>query len=1801
MGTPTCSPVENSKSERMTTPWTKWILNPTDGKIERMRSICDDTVCAFPKRERQIQDCDSTDVCPYWSGWTDWISNNSGVLRSRKCIRHSDLDFVHLDCPGETEEFVDCDVDSCGEWSPWSEWKFSREESTKEEVVFYDETDDTDELVMFQNENLVKYYERLRTCIAGKIGLPNCFGPDREEGSCFKSCPYWSEWSSWTSDPEDPKITDENGIKRTRECINEDSFKCEGDDTEYKQCDESSSVCPIWSEWAEWTAVKCSSLVPEHTECTRERKRKCTDRLNNNYDQLDCFGSSNEIQVCKEKGECPSVSGWSLQLDSSNRLVKNRSCLEKRYCYKPEIEIICDYENNIDCPYWSEWTDWKEIVPVLDSYFLAESNTIDQKNKKRRDYRSRRCINEHILYDHAESQRYKEHYCPGNDREERDFDCSGESCEVQPIKSKPRTQMEAGCEDITCPFWSEWSDWSDFGSLEALHQRGHVTNEELIEGSAIDEDLLDFLVFTENEAVTILDDFSDSNGIQSSQSMTKQYRTRECINLFTSSNFKTVRDNKNKYCPGEDLELRENPLAFDDWTEWSPVGNDPAGRQQRRQRACLTRVCDENDITDERDCDLVNCDIFTDWVETSRNATHVDYVRSCEGDNCVGETERTEILSGRHQRKLTSSVDCMSTCPKFSTWSEFKPTDDNSEMIRNRYCLNNYECEMVDKEICDDNKCVFWSTWSGWIKNFDGTRIDKRTRKCINGNIGDNGCKGNQSEKRINTDPFWSEWSKTSDCSVTCGEGLIAYSRFCTKPNECTDGDPLKLVKCKADVPCPQWVAWESWGDCSTTCGAGERTRLRECPSGGCAGDALQSEECNTDTKCPTWSEWSQPTKCSKDCGGGIKLRTRHCLHASNYECSLIFDDAKFISEDVCNTQECPMWSTWSLYSECSKSCGNGIKQRSRNCLYGDPTNCPGEAVQSSVCNNKECPRLSDWSYWSACSVTCGSGTKIRTRKCVHGANCDGELIETVECTLNNGVCPTLGQWSEWSKCSERCDGGTRSRARSCNNGIPGEKGCIASFDETEFCNESPCPFYTPWQRSKCSATCGGGFEAQSRSCKNLSEGLEDFCTEETVRLVPCNEQDCPLWSNWSEYGACSATCGTGKKLRTRECKNGYPGQRGCDVGTTEEYAQCNTGLCPAWTDWSIWSECSATCSPQQTDPSEIIEMPTKSRRRDCLFGNIGDIGCEGDAAEFDVCNTVICPHWTEWKETMPCTATCGGGLSLRTRLCINGTPNVTPECAGEEFENPECNTQECPFWSAWANQSECTATCGGGKVQRSRKCINGIAKQSPECLGDVNDLADCNTEACAFWTDWSEWSECTAQCDSGTKTRFRECTHGSAGDDGCKGDAVEVVQCQDAKCKTWTEWATWSSCSVTCARGSKTRDRKCVGEIGECKGSDNEAADCFAGDCPTWSVWKDATECPVTCGGGLMKIVRECYNGIIGMVGCQGEYEKVVTCNDEDCPKWNLWSEWTACTSTCGGGTRTARRKCLGGNRGQDGCRGDELRFEPCNMDPCIYWTEWNNWTNCQSICEDRDCINEEMCALAAKRQRHYRYRNCINGQIGESGCEGGREESKPCSDLPLCDQWAQWNPWSDCSKTCKPFDGENGQRVRSRGCNSLTREDPQERLCPGEATETQPCGSFPCTSKYEFDAVDDTICEPKYEDSWKTDCKGFKRQQRKCTEREIAEGECPDNGFLIENIECDLNCPDRRVRNRPSEFTIEKNPWFSDEIKNKIRNDEKQPETGGPLIKLKSSAGILKSSPFSTFHFHIIFSSFSSKQQKN
>ena len=48
-------------------------------------------------------------------------------------------------------------------------------------------------------------------------------------------------------------------------------------------------------------------------------------------------------------------------------------------------------------------------------------------------------------------------------------------------------------------------------------------------------------------------------------------------------------------------------------------------------------------------------------------------------------------------------------------------------------------------------------------------------------------------------------------------------------------------------------------------------------------------------------------------------------------------------------------------------------------------------------------------------------------------------------------------------------------------------------------------------------------------------------------------EQTCPFWDNWSEYSACSVTCGYGMRRRTRDCILGNPGEGLCQGYATEE------------------------------------------------------------------------------------------------------------------------------------------------------------------------------------------------------------------------------------------------------------------------------------------------------------------------------------------------------------------------------------------------------------------------------------------------------------------------------------------------------------------------------------------------------------------------------------------------------------------------------------------------------------------------
>ena len=54
-------------------------------------------------------------------------------------------------------------------------------------------------------------------------------------------------------------------------------------------------------------------------------------------------------------------------------------------------------------------------------------------------------------------------------------------------------------------------------------------------------------------------------------------------------------------------------------------------------------------------------------------------------------------------------------------------------------------------------------------------------------------------------------------------------------------------------------------------------------------------------------------------------------------------------------------------------------------------------------------------------------------------------------------------------------------------------------------------------------------------------------------------------------------------------------------------------------------------------------------------------------------------------------------------------------------------------------------------------------------------------------WGEWSAYSSCTVSCGDGQRSRLRFCSNGEGGNDqnaeGCEGDATEVIPCNEGQC----------------------------------------------------------------------------------------------------------------------------------------------------------------------------------------------------------------------------------------------------------------------------------------------------------------------------------------------------------------------------------------------------------------------------------
>lgn len=274
--------------------------------------------------------------------------------------------------------------------------------------------------------------------------------------------------------------------------------------------------------------------------------------------------------------------------------------------------------------------------------------------------------------------------------------------------------------------------------------------------------------------------------------------------------------------------------------------------------------------------------------------------------------------------------------------------------------------------------------------------------------------------------------------------------------------------------------------------------------------------ECRRNCIDGLWGEWQEWSKCSASCAGGEMFRRREVQRMAN-SCGLapVGDDkqTRFCNAEVlCMGPRDCMFVAWGEWNECSASC-NGVSQRVRKIAdygHGAGLFCMGALKEIKPCNpgvRQEPPSAcvrgppvdctaSEWHEWNKCSASCGGGVQSRSRKIIQqpsngGFGCKESLSDVRECARNScshaqPVDCVLGNWHDWGMCGS-CNG-ERKRLRKILE-FPAHGGL----------------------------TCAPSAEAEVSTCPHNCD-LQTICS----------------WASWSQWGGCSASCGTGQRQRIR-------------------------------------------------------------------------------------------------------------------------------------------------------------------------------------------------------------------------------------------------------------------------------------------------------------------------------------------------------------------------------------------------------------------------------------------------------------------------------------------------------------------------------------------------------------------------------------------------------------------------------------------------------------------------------------------
>eukprot|EP00929_Paragymnodinium_shiwhaense_P050191 TRINITY_DN25294_c0_g2_i1.p1 TRINITY_DN25294_c0_g2~~TRINITY_DN25294_c0_g2_i1.p1 ORF type:complete len:1607 (+),score=365.13 TRINITY_DN25294_c0_g2_i1:131-4951(+) len=1275
--------------------------------------------------------------------------------------------------------------------------------------------------------------------------------------------------------------------------------------------------------------------------------------------------------------------------------------------------------------------------------------------------------------------------CSGLIFRHRDIDVvnneCGKPCRGDKIEARRHTLDKCVAEPVDCTL-SDWSDWTTCSSaLDQRYRERGIARAATEEGTPCSSVMKETLPCGNNgphPRDCVLTDWSRWTDCSASCGSGVHSRMRRIKHDAADAGLP---------CRGKLMESKVCDAGVCDnsdcrmgaWTEWSACDEYGKGNPQRYRHRQVEKAAEgagkrcHVPLQETQGCDVAKLDcILSDWKDWA------DCDQTCGG----GQSFRSRSVKR----------------PPFNGGTCY------GSILRETKVCNLESC---DATTAGDAKLSSWTTWTACSAKC-GVGSKTRSRqvtahasvdgKGFNGQLSElAACKGTECHA---VDCAWSEWTPWTSCTLTCGGGYKKRTRSVeTTPSqggkECEPLVKEEVAVCGSEscsTACQdgRWSSWYSWSPCSATVIGGYRSRrrdlLKEATWCGKPAEGLRQEFMlceglpDTDQDCEV-SSWAQWGDCSSSCFGvryrnrviqkAVRGRGRPCPTTPMRETESCHPLAGHDAAADClpaKKQDCAL-SAWSDWSQCTRSCGGGQRDRKRHITHppahgGKPCDdviSATEACHTQHCEEEKCEdcKWGQWEEWSSCSP-CGlpGGQRYRTRVIEQAPNRCGKICDakaskemancTVECA---GIlyC-SWTDWSAYSGCERPCGTDTQMRTRALSFYAASHGGATA--------------FFSGKQGDQCSGTqLDMGLCPATKTCGSSRQA--------------CKPRDCAFsaWADWSKP-SCDGLCERYRKVdvSNNECGKSCSGvlleTKRCEANCRPKQ-DCKLGA------WHPWSSCEGKGYLAQRQRQRHIEHLPKHGGQPCHGVLTMTEGCANPSPSVDC-------RLSEWSSWSYCQRSCGGSWQMRERHILVRAHSGGLPCTSSLEELQICNTQPCPshakdceygLWSSWSSCSD------DHQRYRGRVIKSAAQHQGKACEGALHAVESCGTAPvdCEMG-QWTTWDACDRSCGGGQKARHRQVnTFPLRGGRACSSELVQTDGCNQVSCPGDCEvgdWSDWATCSAKCGVGQYRRSRQVLRERSPgargCSMSLEETAKCHGPPCHIqdclWDEWEPWSGCTRSCGGGqesrTRRIVKNPTHG--GKACMPSDKQQVQPCNTQRCGshicidgRWEAWSRWSLCSRSCGGGlsTRTRRPEVMANVCGV-AAEGKAREVHFCNVGvQCedsldCKLAEWGEWTGCSSTCTG-----------VQTRSRHIaRY-----GKGLGNFCTGSLRDTRPCepgAHSPLCGGEASidcalssWSSWTDCSATC---DGGEQGRVRQ------IDEMPQYggKPCDGGLSEVRECGRSRC-----------------------------------------------------------------------------------------------------------------------------------------